>query len=428
VNAVTALRLRIRAPDLPGSRAMFANVISIAGSTAITLPLGFVFWWLAARLYPAHAVGVASAVISAMMLLSTFASLGFGTFLIGELPRRPGRGARLLVTALLVVGATGSLLGLAFVLLAPTLSQHLALVSESVWAASLFAAGVALTTVTAVLDQALVGVLRGGLQFWRNATLGIAKLVALAAVSGVAAWHTGLTIIGSWVTGIGISVLVVAAIFLHEGHHAHDWRQEWSLVGQVRRSAALHHALNLTLSAPLCALPIVATTLISPRQGAYFYAAWMIGGVATIIPLAFTTVLYAISAAEIDLLRARLQQTLAYSALAAGAVTVTIIVLGPLILRLFGADYSEQASSALRMIALGGLPLVVKYHFVAVSRVFNDLARAVTFVALGSVLEIGFAAVGAKLGGLDGLAALWVAVVYAEGVIMGVALYRVALR
>jgi O-antigen/teichoic acid export membrane protein len=328
---------------------------------------------------------------------------------------------------LIVVALVGSLLGVTFAVVAGTVSRHLDLLAANAFTVTLFTAGVALMTATAVLDQALVGVLRGGLQFWRNATLGISKLALLGLVS-LAAWHSGTAIIASFVAGLALSVVIVVAILLREGHRARDWRPEWSLVRSLRRTAVLHHALNLTLAAPVYALPIVATTLVTPQDGAYFYAAWMVGGVVTIVPLAFGTVLFAITAADPELLRARVRQTLTYSLTIATALAVVLLAGGPLILRLLGPDYAHEAGLALRLVALGGIPLVLKYHFVAVSRALNKLGRALGLVALGTVIEIAAAAAGARLGGLDALAAFWTAVAYAEGVVMGIVLYRVALR
>ena len=54
-------------------------------TTLITSVLGFGFWIAAARLFPIDSVGIASAAISAMMLLAQFGLLGMGTLLIGEL-------------------------------------------------------------------------------------------------------------------------------------------------------------------------------------------------------------------------------------------------------------------------------------------------------------------------------------------------------
>src|SRR6266516_7893752 len=98
---------------------MLTNAGSLVGTTAVTSILGFVYWWLAARQFPPEAVGFASAAISAMTLLGTFAMLGLGTLLLGELPQQRGREASLISAALILVGAVGGLLGLAFAVGAP---------------------------------------------------------------------------------------------------------------------------------------------------------------------------------------------------------------------------------------------------------------------------------------------------------------------
>ena len=48
---------------------------------------GFVYWWVAARWFTPAAVGLASADISLITLLSLVAEIGLGTLLLGEIPR-----------------------------------------------------------------------------------------------------------------------------------------------------------------------------------------------------------------------------------------------------------------------------------------------------------------------------------------------------
>src|SRR5438477_1906238 len=98
---------------------MLNNAVSLAGTTAVTSGLGFVYWWFAARHFPAEVVGLASALVSAMMLLGNLCILGLGTLLISELSRQPGREASLISGALLLVGGVGGCIGLLFAVVAP---------------------------------------------------------------------------------------------------------------------------------------------------------------------------------------------------------------------------------------------------------------------------------------------------------------------
>src|SRR5207248_3068539 len=72
---------------------MLTNAGALVGTTMVTSILGSAYWWVAARRFLPEAVGVASASVSAMVLLGGFCVLGFGTLLITELPRQPGQAA-----------------------------------------------------------------------------------------------------------------------------------------------------------------------------------------------------------------------------------------------------------------------------------------------------------------------------------------------
>lgn len=396
---------------------LLRNALSLSGTSILNLPLGFAFWWVAAHHYPPDAVGLASAAVSAMLLLANVSALGFGTLLIAELARGHRNRAGLVLTALLVVGTAGFALGWAFAVVAPHVSTHLAPLDAHLWTAALFAGGASLATAALVFDQALVGILRGGLQFWRNLLHGAAKLALLVAL---ALWtrHGWEQIYGSWALGTVFSFVVVAAALFRTGVRPASWRPDWRAVTDLRRAAGWHHALNLSLAAPQFMLPIVATAVLSARLGAYFYVGWIGGMIPSFAPGALSTVLYAVGAAEPRLLERRVRQTLTYSYAALAGVGIPIFALAPYLLEFFGSAYRTEATTALRLIIVAGLPLVIRAHFVAVSRTSGRLAQAVAFLSVTAVLEVVAAAVGARLGGITGLALGWTIVMFLEAAIM----------
>ena len=141
-------------------RDLLSNAGSLVMSTGVASLLGVVYWVVATRLFSQRAVGYASAAVSAMTLLGTIGMLGLGTLLIGELPRRHGR-AGLVAAALLTSGLGSLLLGLCFAVVAPRVSVSFATMIGTPARGLLFAAGVAVTAVTLVFDQATIGLMRG---------------------------------------------------------------------------------------------------------------------------------------------------------------------------------------------------------------------------------------------------------------------------
>jgi O-antigen/teichoic acid export membrane protein len=95
------------------------------------------------------------------------------------------------------------------------------------------------------------------------------------------------------------------------------------------------------------------------------------------------------------------------------------------VLGLFGHAYAEQAAWSLRILSLGTFPLIIKNHYVALCRIRNRMGRAILPLAISALLELGMAALGARLGGLSGLSLGWITAVSIEAVFMSYPVYKV---
>ena len=87
----TARRSRAGARTLP----MAQNSVALILAKVATMGLGFLFWLVAARLFAPADVGLASGVVSAMMLITQLALFGVGSAVISLYParkERPGGG------------------------------------------------------------------------------------------------------------------------------------------------------------------------------------------------------------------------------------------------------------------------------------------------------------------------------------------------
>jgi len=398
------------------NRLLLVNAGSMMGTAVVTSGLGVVFWWLAAHYFSQDTVGVASASTSAMTLLGFIATLGFGTLLMGDLPRRQKRRAHLIVAALAVAGVAGGFLGLGFALVAPTASSNFDPLSANLPAVAFFVAGVGLTALTYVLDQALIGLLRGGLQLGRNVVFSIVKLLALIPIAVLVADAGPQWIYGAWTLGIALSLVVL--VRLHRRRADGDLRPDFGILGQMRTSALAHHLFNLAAKTPDLLVPVLVVALVSGAANASFYIAWMIAGFIFTVPWSLSTVVFAIGSGDASRLAERFRFSVGAS-LAFGLLANIVLfpTAGP-ILGIFGPSYSAQATGPLHILALGVFGDTLRMHFIAVHRVQNRLGPALPVIWAGALLELGAAAVGASVAGLSGVAIGWVGAVSIEGVVM----------
>lgn len=400
--------------------APFRRTIGTTGglvvATAINSGTGFVFWWIAARTYPQAAVGLAGAAVSVMLLLSQMSVLGLGTTLAGVL-HRERRAASLAVTALLAAGLAGIVLGALVGGAVPFLSDELAPIGSEPAVLALFAVGVGLTALSAVLDQVLVAAYRSSHQLLRNAVFSVSRLALLAlAASWIA--PRGMVIYAAWVAGTALSLAVVAALPQSRRRVGEVAPLQFARLGSLAFAALSHHVLNLSRSASVWLLPVIVTAVLSREANAAFYVGLLLANFIALVGTSATFTLYVVGARSPEELWRQIRLTLGISLTAAVGGTILLTVLGEPLLTAFGPRYAATAYPTVALLALSTLPLVVKDHWIALQRLRGGVGRA-AIIGVGTlVVELVAGAVGAMLAGLEGLALARFAVLLVQAVVM----------
>ncbi len=401
------------------NRVMLSNAASLIGTTGVTSVLGFAYWWLAARRFLPEEVGIGSASISVMALLGSFCVLGLGTLLITELPRQPGQEGSLISTALILVGVVGAGVGILFALIAPYLSTQFLPLRASIVDVIIFGLGVSQTAITIVLDQALIGLLRGNIQLWRNTLFAVGKLALLFAASVWIAHTTGMSIYATWTIGGLLSLFALALCLpFNKSWRSRSYLPRWSLLKKLGLSALQHHLLNLALQIPSLLMPVLLTALLSAKMNAWFYVSWMIVNVVFLIPNALTTVLHAMNSAQPSTLAQKARSTIGLAFLASLGANLVLLLGTEQVLGMFGSDYAANAAWSMRFLILAAFPLVIKVHYVSICRIQDRVTQAMVSMIPGGVLELVAAAIGAYIGGLSGLSLGWTLAICCEALFM----------
>jgi O-antigen/teichoic acid export membrane protein len=400
-------------------RRTLGTTASLVVAIMVNSATGFVFWWMAARLFPPTEVGLAGAAVSAMLLLSQISVLGLGTQLAGVL-HQEARVASLTFTALLTAGGAGALLGLAFALAAPLISDDLRPLSAGPLVVLVFVVGVSLSTLASVLDQALVSMFRSTQQLVRNAVFSFGRLALLAVASLVLA-PVAMVIYGAWAVGVLVSVAAIALLTAGTPRPAIRPLM-WRKLSEMARSSFSHHVLDLSRSSSVWLLPLIVTVLLSPGLNASFYVAMLLANFIAIVGKSGTFTLYIVGARAPQELWRHLRLTLAIAAAVSILGSLTLVLLGSALLSAFGPTY-VSAFPAVAILGISCLPLAVKDHWIAIQRVRGTVAPAAVIGMGLLVVELVASAVGAINGGLLGLAVARLIVLLVEAVFMAPIVY-----
>lgn len=406
---------------------MLVNAGSLVGTTIVTSVLGFIYWWVAARRFTPDVVGVSSAAISSMTLLGTFCVLGLGTLLITEIPRQPKQAIPLISTALVIVALAGGLAGLLFALIAPLFSSQFSYLNASIIDAISYAAGASLTSITLVLDQALVGLLRGVQQFHRNTLFASIKLIALIVISSMFSDLTGMSVYATWSLGNLLSVVIILIpVLLKSKKPLYSYLPQWKLLRQMGSAALQHHLLNTMLQFTAYALPTIVTVLLSARVNALFYVSWMLVNFIFYIPAALTIVLHAMNSAHQSTLAERARTTIGIALITCVTATVVLQFTAAQVLNVFGSSYVGGVW-ILRVLVLAAFPIIIKNHYISICRIQDRVKNAMWIIGPGCFLELGLAVLGAHLYSLLGLSLGWIIAVYVEAICMLPTVYKAVL-
>ncbi|MDI6101946.1 lipopolysaccharide biosynthesis protein [Actinoplanes sp. NEAU-A12] len=404
---------------LKGHVDLFLNAGSLMATTLITSVFGFAFWWVAAHLAPTAAVGQASAAVSAMTLIGTIGMFGMGTMLISELPTIARGKWDLISTCLLTAGGAATVGGLGYVTLAhlwvPSLRDALGGTPGTV----LLVIGIALSAMTLVLDEAMVGLLQGPLQLMRNAWFSLIKLVLLGLVAvlpGVVL--TGTVLLLTWVAGIVTSTAILFRVLRRRGM-IDSLRPSPGLMRGRGRATFDHNLLNLATYLPRAALPLIVTAAISKEANAAFYTAFMVLSFMAMVPGNVALTLFAVTAGDRAALRGKVRVGLLICLGGGFPASLVVLFLAEPIMGLFGAAYRETAGETLAILSLTYVPFVFHHFFLAISRVQNKLRGAGIFSIFAGVAELLAAWWAGANGGLNDL-------VTAVAVVMAIEMVLVA--
>ncbi len=404
VHSSLWMRLHSRAPLLVSSGTAFLG-------TTLTGILGFVFWVIAARLYPASSVGLASAAISAMFLVGNLGRLGMDYALALHLPQQ-GNKERRHTTALVTLGLVGiasAAFGLLFILQGAFSSEVRNMLVENGWLAVGFVLACGAWGLGLVLEQLLLVGRYGGLVLGKNAAFSVGRIVALVILLPLAGERYG--IVAATLLGVGAGVAVVWAAF--RTRMAYSFGSMRESVGEVARlvgsSGFGNYVPALVAGLPGWLLPVTVLDRADSASAAHFYTAWMIVTLVNSAPAALASGMLAEGSRVRESSRALILKAYKYAAVVMVPAVAVLFVAAEPILSIFGSGYSESGAELLHWMALGSIPYALVQVNAIKLRLDGKLGALVVAAALLSSICLGGSYFAIPVFGLESVGIAWMA-------------------
>lgn len=362
---------------------MRTNAISLILSSLLTGLLGLAFWGVAGRMYPAHEVGVAAAVITSALVLSGLSILSVDTIYERFLPLAGSRTGAMLKQGFLLVSLTALLAGAGLVAFGPREELF-----DSGWQMACYPLLVMVFAVFALQDKATLGL---GVARWSagmNSLHAAAKLAVLVALVGTG---TALSIISAWgLTAVAAALFILVAMRRRYRRHPQFLQpptlppanQLWSYYGSS-------FGLSVLWAIGPLVVPLIVLSNFGAVTNAHFVVTWaVINALYFAVHLVMSPFVAEVASNpdRVGSLSVRMVQIMV------AVVTIAslgLVLIGPTILGIVGSEYRQQGSGLL-FLAAGFIPLSgVAAVYEGLARVQRKLKLMIVAQTIATVLIVG---------------------------------------
>ena len=372
---------------------LYRNSIFLITSLFLNAVTGFIFWVIATRLYSAEDVGLASAIISAAMLLHLFSLMGFEFSLAHYIPSSDHKyRCELIIMSFIVVSILSILLTFIFLLSLNIYNWSQALTNimkKDIYICLFFTLFTTTISLTALQTLGIfVGFRKTEYSFVQNAISSISKVMILPFLTSFGVYGIFMSVtLSTFLAFIVGLILTLKLISLYNIKHMK------LRIKQAR--SVIHFSLGnyfgkiLELLPEYC-LPLIITNVLGAEENAYFYIAWMLSSILFMIPRLVSHLLLAECSYNPKKIKDYSIEALKFSNIMSLPIIIGVFIFGEHILLLFfGEEYARKSFEILLILCISNIPFSFNATYLAIKRVKEEVGKVITiygFIAFFTLL------------------------------------------
>lgn len=335
---------------------------------------GFVFWMIVARYYTTSEVGLASATVSASIMIATLSNLGFNVAIIRYLPSAKEKGNELINSFMTVSGIVSILLSIIFLININFISKNLAYLHSSHWHSLAFIVFTVCFLLVPMQDAMFIAIRKSEYVVFKNLILGTRIIFPLFLLS-----FGAIGIFLSYGIAYVIVILISTLLLMPRAIRGYfpDLYIDYLLIRETFHFSIGNYVGGFFELAPGLLLPIIITNVLDLESTAYFYIAWTITSILYTVSRSIATSLFAEGSHENVDLYGEIKKSVRISLFfIIPAVTIVYIASGDL-LNIFGKDYSTNGAKLLQILAISAIPLTINTISTTVWRIQKKITRII---------------------------------------------------
>ncbi|MGW4402416.1 lipopolysaccharide biosynthesis protein [Nonomuraea sp. NPDC004702] len=364
------------------SNPLFRQGYALMANTVVTGTLGMGYWLLAAHFYTPEEFGRGQAVITAMRLFASLTALGFVGALARFLPVAGRRTPDLILRGYGLAAATGGVAALGFLLTLPLWGKTYSVLA-GFGPGLFFLASVLVWAVFTLQDVVLTGLRKATWVPVNNLVFGLVKMGLLVALAG-ALPDGGIFV--SWMIPTALALIpvnwLIFGVVVPRHVKSLGTAHEPPGLRQIGRFLAGDFPGTLSILAIVYLVPVVVATKVGEATFGRFSMAHTLASMIELLAMNMAVSLTVEGSFDRSKLALNCRRALRRGFMIVTPIIAVAIIGAPLILTVFGAQFADEGSTLLRLMALAVLPRVLIEVYLSALRAQSH-ARTLAIVQIG---------------------------------------------
>jgi len=381
---------------------LYRNSIFLMLSTLIMASLGFIFWMIAARLFSTENVGLATAIISVMGIITSFSALGLGSGLIHFLPKSKRKNKKI-NTCFTLIALVTIIITSIFLILISNFSQKLHFIKENLILSIIFIIFMIFASFNSLIESVFIAYRSTKYILLKNFIFSSLKILLLFAFVSLGAYG----IFSSWMIAIITGFIISIIVLMYKFNYKIKAVFYDNVIKRIGKYSFGNYAAGFIGGLPVLILPLIIISKLQAEFSAYYYIAMMIANLLFAIPSAASNSLFAEGSTNENKINEHVKKAGKIIALLLIPAIIIVVLFGKYILLFFGQNYSSEGFKFLQLLALSGAFVSVNSVFGAIFRIRHRIKEIIYISIIGAIITIGLSYYLLHLG-LIGIGLAWI--------------------
>jgi O-antigen/teichoic acid export membrane protein len=385
-------------------------------ATVVVSGFGFLFWVLAAHLFSPEEVGLATALIATMNLISILSLFGINTVFVRFLSKSTKQNADI-STGIAIVGIVSFLFGLIFVLFVDFFSPKLDFIQHS-FVAPAFIIFCIFAAINQLFESIFIALRSTKYTLISNSLSSSLKMLFPLAFIGYGAAGVFCAAAVAQV----VSFIFALVVLIKKFDYKPLFLINKSLFADTWKYSSINYVAAIFNLLPISALPIIITNHLSPQDTAYFYISMMLGNLLYVVPWSASRSLFAEGAHAEHSVAVQLKKVIRLNLILLLPGIIFVLLFGKPLLSIFGKSYATGSAHFVWLVAIAGIPLAINSTFGALLQIKKaPHALVISNIFYGTTL-IGLSYLFLPLG-LNGIGYAWILGNSAAALVSGISYF-----